>query len=88
MQNSLLTKGLVLGILMLFVGTTISQNAITKNPSDAASKFNQNPSEKSMTFKSGMNRLDNLSLKRRQAFSSPRGESHAILLRGRGDSLS
>ena len=40
MQNSLLTKGLVLGILMLFVGTTISQNAITKNPSDAASKFN------------------------------------------------
>jgi len=40
-----------------------------------------------MTFKSGMNRLDNLLLKRRQAFSSPRGESHAILLRGRGDSF-
>jgi len=38
-----------------------------------------------MAFKTGMNRLDNLLLKRRQAFSSPRGESHAILLRGRGD---
>jgi len=38
-----------------------------------------------MAFKTGMNRLNNLLLKRRQAFSSPRGESHAILLRGRGD---
>jgi hypothetical protein len=38
-----------------------------------------------MTFKSGMNRLDNLSLKRLMAFSSPRGESYAILLRGKGD---
>ena len=40
-----------------------------------------------MTFKSGMNRLEKLLLKPRQAFSSPRGESHAILLRGRGDKI-
>jgi len=37
-----------------------------------------------MTFKSGMNRLDNSTLKRRQAFSSPRREATPFMA-WRGD---